>query len=195
LFLRATMLANLCLGLPSHEPVDLERIFDILRLCGVPEVIDMVQEEADVEKQSPRRKPHASFMNLGIRFDEAPERLIVIQSLTYSQRNRLSIARALVANPNIMVIERCLDAFLEEDALCMLQVLRSHVTNRGIGEPEDSFSSRRPRNVFFGTENPALASQADSILTLDPNSKSIGTTIGSMHYYDRSVNLEPRKLV
>jgi len=197
MFLRATMLANLCLGLPSHEPVDLERIFDILRLCGVPEAVDMVQQEADAENENPLRKGHACFMNLGIHFDESPEGLTAILSLTHSQRNRLHIARALIANPNIMVIERCLDGLHEKEALLLLQVLRSHITNRGIGEPEDSFSRRRPRNVFFSTENAKLAAQADSILDMDPKSKSIvevkppSKTIGTTSESD----MQPHKFV
>jgi len=45
MFLRASIFSNLCLGLPAREAVDLDRIFTILQMCGLPEVIDTVKKE------------------------------------------------------------------------------------------------------------------------------------------------------
>jgi len=45
MFLRASIFSNLCLGLPAREVVDLDRIFTILQMCGLPEVIDTVKKE------------------------------------------------------------------------------------------------------------------------------------------------------
>jgi len=167
-FLRASMLSNLCLGLPSNESVDLDRIYAILKLCGVAEIVDLVKNEVRLMDDK-----DDSLVNKGISFDDSYQGLLTLESLTQSQKIRLHIARALIENPDVLILSHSLEGLHHDVAVQILDVLRDHVTNRGVCMVEGSFGSRRPRNVFFGTVNKDQAARADTILEMDPENKTI----------------------
>lgn len=176
------MFSNLCLGLPDGEEVDLDRIFTILKLCGVPEISDIIKNELQT-------KGGGSLTTDGICFEETSHiktsdsdmRAQWHKSLTQSQKVRLNMARALISNPNIMIISRSLSGLHDHAALEMLDLLREHVVNRGLLMPEDSIDSRRPRNVIFSTESVEQASKADIVWLTDPKSKSVSALAPSAY--------------
>merc|ERR1719181_2132692 len=92
--------------------------------------------------------------------------------MTQSVKLKLSIARALIANPEILLLERTIQGLNEECAMQVLDVLRQHVDDKGLCKPEGK-TRRRPRDVFFSTEYRALAAKADAIIEIDPKNKTM----------------------
>jgi len=168
-FLRASIISNLCLGLPRGEAVDLDRIYAILKLCQIEEVVSLVRSELEKDG-TPRQN---TFYNEGIAFDHTSHHHQKLASLAYSQKIKLQLARALVSNPNVLLIPFSLEGLHHNVALDMLEVLREHVNNRGVCVPKSTFNTRRPRSVFFSTSNGELASKADTILRMDPEKNNI----------------------
>lgn len=93
--------------------------------------------------------------------------------MTLSRRIKLHLVRALIANPEVLIIKRTLQGFNEEVAGQMLDTLRQHVTEKGLCLPEEGKPRRRPRNVVFITENTSEALKADTIFQLDPLKKTV----------------------
>merc|ERR1712232_789658 len=83
--------------------------------------------------------------------------------LSYTDRVRIHLARSLIMNPEVMVLQRPLMHFEPPEQQCVLNVLRKHVQNRGIGMAENALSSRRPRTVFTSAETKDQASRADIV--------------------------------
>jgi len=166
MFLRASLLQNLALGLPAHM-IDVNRIKKILEILGLADMIEFIQKDIDrsTSVDNHGQLDISDFKECG--WD---------RSLNHSRRVKLHIARALIANPEVLVVQRALQAFEEEVASDMLDVLRKHVKERGLGLPEDGRASRRPRNVFFCTESASQAVQADAVWQMDPENKSIVST-------------------
>jgi ATPase subunit of ABC transporter with duplicated ATPase domains len=59
MFLRASIFSNLCLGLPAREPVDIDRIFAILQMCGLAEITDLVHTELKLDEAKKEHKGSA----------------------------------------------------------------------------------------------------------------------------------------
>lgn len=178
IFLKATMLSNLCLGLPHGEIIDIDRVCSILRLCGVAEIVAIV--EFEIQQKSARSSARSSnseaeqdkLRNDEIRFTESSD-MCWEKTLTHSQKVKLQMARALIANPSVMILQRSLEGLNDEAAMNLLDALQQHVIERGLFLPEDRRSHRAPSNVFFSTETPAQAAKANVILQVDPVNKTI----------------------
>jgi len=177
MFLRASLLQNLAFGLPPHM-IDVDRIKTILRKLDLEDMIQVLNNDL-----------HQSIDDARICDDNTSAREKLGQldiadfadvswdsSLNHSRKVKLHIARALIANPEVLVLDRALQA-LEEDVACeILDVLRKHVKERGLCLPEESIASRRPRNVFWCTQSAAQAAQADAVWQMRPDTKTIVNT-------------------
>jgi len=75
-----------------------------------------------------------------------------IRMLTQTDFYIIHLARALIFNPEVLVMERLLGMFNADKILRILSVIRNHVDNRGLYEKESLFT-RRPRTVAFVTMN------------------------------------------
>jgi len=85
------------------------------------------------------------------------------EALSYSERAKLHIARALLMNPEVMVLQRPLAHFNHADQDKVLDLIHEHVRNRGIGLPPETAHLRRPRTVFLSVESEELAKHADVV--------------------------------
>ncbi|CAE8585907.1 unnamed protein product [Polarella glacialis] len=83
------------------------------------------------------------------------------KTLAYSERARIHLARALIMNPEVMVLQRPLHHYNVKAASEALTLLKEHVRNRGVGWPEETAAKRRPRIVFFTAESPQQEEEAD----------------------------------
>lgn len=92
-----------------------------------------------------------------------------LNKLTYTQRAKIHLARALLMNPEVMILQRPLLHFNTTEQRNFMQLLRWHVANRGLGLPAKSAPRRRPRTVFFSTEAAWQADFADVTLQTDLN--------------------------
>merc|ERR1711974_423080 len=69
--------------------------------------------------------------------------------VNYCTRLKVHLARALIMNPEVLVLQRPLYHYNEEEGLAVFRLLRDHVQFRGLGLPVGSTEKRRPRTLFF----------------------------------------------
>lgn len=173
MFVQASLLDNLALGLP-HNMVDLDRIESIIKAFGLADLIPLLRPESKKVVTYSSETPR-----MGSKEAEEPHgvaRLAWARFLNHTRRTKLHIARALVANPEVICLDRTLEEFDVGNASLVTDLLRQHVADRGIMLPESGKKSRRPRSVFFSTESAVLAGKADLIYEIDSQSKTLVKT-------------------
>jgi len=173
IFLHASITHNLSLGLPDPSQIDVQRVCAILRMLGLEEAVVMVEKEKPGDAHG--KDAVESFMEDELKFMDSTEASWE-QSLSLSFKVRLHIARALIADPEVIIIDRALLALNTESALQVLDVLNQHVRERGLCMPAEAKSLRRPRTVFFSSDIASQVAKADCILQVDPSTKGVGTT-------------------
>jgi ABC-type uncharacterized transport system fused permease/ATPase subunit len=156
MFMQASLLENLAFGMP-HAQVsgdEIERIKTILAMLGLSDMISLLENTAEDENcdkfltsRELQNTPGSDWLKV----------------LNHTHKARMHIARALIANPEVMVLQRSFEPFREDVAMEMLGVLRTHVREKGLSLPEKGKADRRPRNVFFGIDSILQAAQADTI--------------------------------
>ena len=72
-----------------------------------------------------------------------------MSQLSYTDRARINLARALITNPEVLVVHKPALFFDDGDAKLVLDLLREHVDERGLELPKEGKRHRRPRTVFF----------------------------------------------
>eukprot|EP00933_Yihiella_yeosuensis_P030207 TRINITY_DN23859_c0_g2_i1.p1 TRINITY_DN23859_c0_g2~~TRINITY_DN23859_c0_g2_i1.p1 ORF type:complete len:341 (+),score=30.72 TRINITY_DN23859_c0_g2_i1:140-1024(+) len=103
---------------------------------------------------------------------ETPESFEWISKLTYTDMVRISLARALIMNPEVLVLHRPFHHYDAETANYVLQVIKQHHRNRGLCMSEREAVNRRPRTTFLIPESVDQAKQADVIWQIDSARKS-----------------------
>jgi ATPase subunit of ABC transporter with duplicated ATPase domains len=83
--------------------------------------------------------------------------------VTYTDRVKISLARAFIMNPEMLVCSRPYHHFDPTSAKVIEKVLMKHHDNRGLGMDKESVFRRRPRSLFFTPETAEQASPADVI--------------------------------
>ena len=73
-------------------------------------------------------------------------------SLSFQEKAKLHIARALIMNPEILILEKPLMNLDEAESERVMTVLREYVSNRGVAMPGETRDMRRPRTCFFSAE-------------------------------------------
>eukprot|EP00931_Biecheleriopsis_adriatica_P064469 TRINITY_DN39244_c0_g1_i1.p1 TRINITY_DN39244_c0_g1~~TRINITY_DN39244_c0_g1_i1.p1 ORF type:complete len:897 (+),score=130.49 TRINITY_DN39244_c0_g1_i1:40-2691(+) len=73
-------------------------------------------------------------------------------ALSYQECAKLHIARALVTNPEILVLEKPLLNFDSEEADIVMQAVSDHVRDRGLCLDPAGKNERRPRTCFYSAE-------------------------------------------
>jgi len=85
--------------------------------------------------------------------------------LTHTDMSRLNLARALIMNPELMVLHKPSLVFNEEEKDQILTVIRRHVDERGLHLPVGKFHQlRRPRTVFFTSASNLGMQVADAVI-------------------------------
>jgi ABC-type multidrug transport system ATPase subunit len=82
-------------------------------------------------------------------------------TLTYTDQVTVHLVRALIMNPEVMVIHRPMSHFDHETQPIVFQLLKEHVRLRGLEMGDHPKDLRRPRSVFYSTDYPEYARQAD----------------------------------
>merc|ERR1719265_1164095 len=83
--------------------------------------------------------------------------------MNYVEKAKIHLARALIVNPEVLVMQRPLYHFGESVASDMLGAMREYVDNRGLCLPKVTKSRRRPRTLFFSPTNYRQSKQADVV--------------------------------
>mmetsp|Transcript_103968 Transcript_103968/g.252410 ORF Transcript_103968/g.252410 Transcript_103968/m.252410 type:complete len:1043 (+) Transcript_103968:70-3198(+) len=98
--------------------------------------------------------------------------------LSHTDRCVLHLARALVMNPDVLVLHKPLSHFDDLQAWLVLEVLRNFVDNRGLESPPETRDQRRPRTCIFSTATTKCTEEADMVLHVSH---------GSVHQIDNTV--------
>ncbi|CAE7512922.1 unnamed protein product [Symbiodinium necroappetens] len=87
--------------------------------------------------------------------------------LSHTQQAKLGLARALVANPDVLVLHKPGMPYDDRTSHMVLEVIRSHVANRGLGYPSDPMT-RSPRTCLFTSSKRYGLQLADRIYLIGP---------------------------
>eukprot|EP00930_Biecheleria_cincta_P072846 TRINITY_DN6018_c0_g2_i1.p1 TRINITY_DN6018_c0_g2~~TRINITY_DN6018_c0_g2_i1.p1 ORF type:complete len:930 (-),score=128.93 TRINITY_DN6018_c0_g2_i1:71-2725(-) len=90
-----------------------------------------------------------------------------LKTITYSEKVKISLARALIMNPEILILYRPFHHFDHSTAERLLEVIKRHHSNRGLCLPEELASTRRPRSIFFSPETLEQAAEAHVLWQID----------------------------
>jgi len=96
--------------------------------------------------------------------------------LCRSDKAKLHLARALIVNPDVLVLQRPLSHYDEPESKKVMKVIQSHVKNRGLCLPEGTLSRRRPRTCFLTPESLEQTRSAQVIYRLDAKTRSVEMT-------------------
>eukprot|EP00438_Fugacium_kawagutii_P013022 Skav214737 [mRNA] locus=scaffold3176:92204:93454:+ [translate_table: standard] len=64
---------------------------------------------------------------------DVPDKLCWDQVLSHTQQVKLGLARALVANPDVLLLHKPAMPYDDRTSHMVLEVIKSHVKNRGVG--------------------------------------------------------------
>jgi ABC-type Na+ transport system ATPase subunit NatA len=96
-------------------------------------------------------------------------------TLSYAEQAMVHIVRALVMNPEVMVLQRPMTHFDHHTQESLMQALKDHVAERGLEMGFHPKELRRPRTVIYSTEYEWAAKMADVQLVLEAGE-------GARHY-------------
>jgi len=139
LFFQGTLLDNLTLGIAPGDPDgNIDRILEICKRLGLPSsVLDLVTKE---------------------------QVFIWSHALSQTQRQLLSLGRALIANPEFLCISKAMQLFDSFTTGKVLELLKDFVVSKGIEEDPERWHLRRPRTCII-TANQRLSGKfADQVL-------------------------------
>lgn len=123
-FFHGTLRANLAFGVGEGDPDgSAGRVCAICRRLGLPEGV--------------------------VRFVASEEQLAWGEVVSLTQRHLLCIARALVANPDVLVMHKPTLAFDERTSVKVLGLLKDFVVRRGVEQEAGTWNRRRPRTCII----------------------------------------------
>lgn len=179
-----TLYENLTFGTPQPDPMRVRRVFKRVGFHGflvdkLDQNIAQLQERAAEPQQGKRwtirtsvrasntTAPVCATHNVA---DDDEDDTPWFDRLSYNDKKRLNLARALVFNPEILVLHRPVDDADTAEMKVILQLLREHVDALGVEMDPNTRRKRRPRTCFFtGGEHEKSAvikNQADVVWTL-----------------------------
>lgn len=109
--------------------------------------------------------------------------------MSNNERKRLHLARALIFNPEVLVLHRPVDEADEGFSNEILNLLREFVDKRGLELDEVEFPKRRPRTVFFTggeVKEEVCKEHADMVWKLGKNGLVVEDKYGNMRRADSS---------
>ena len=88
------------------------------------------------------------------------------ESLSFQEKAKLHIARALIMNPEILILEKPLMNFDDYEANLVMDVLHEHIANRGVELSVQTRNRRRPRTCFYSAEHVSKTDRPDVVWKL-----------------------------
>lgn len=162
-----------------------ERVCTILRRLHMQRVLRFVTEETKGMSTDGEPRPggrislnhHREMFSLAARgiqdadIARRGEGFLWQSSLSDIERAKVHLARALIMDPEVCVMQRPLSIYSHREAARVLTVLKEHVDHRGLGLPEALRENRRPRTLLFSPEDEGQAAQADVLMKVEPQDK------------------------
>eukprot|EP00434_Breviolum_minutum_P000523 symbB.v1.2.000450.t1/scaffold32.1/size405148/23 len=145
---------NLTFGFADPSKVDPGRVRKILETMQMKATLRLIEPHLEPMK--------TSDVDLDTRDDNS-----WLENLTYTEKVKLHLARALLMNPEVLVLQRPLHHYDANTAKMVLGLLQAHVRDRGLAMPEETREERRPRTCFFTVEEKSQADAADVVWRIE----------------------------
>jgi len=167
--LNTTAWANLTFGFQAAHP---NRVIKILKGFGMNKLVGIVKDDLkelgraheidqDIEKLGQNYLP--GFASSDEAPNEAHKSNLWGNLLSGSEKSKISLARALIMNPEVLVVQRPTSSFDSEARQVIMKCLMSHVRNRGYFLPTGGVKNRRPRTLFFSSSTQDEVGHADIV--------------------------------
>jgi ABC-type multidrug transport system fused ATPase/permease subunit len=171
--------ANLTIGLPDAKP---SRVKNLLRAFEMDRTLAIVEQDLekigrrgemdDDSHESHKVAATRSSHRSNVKFSKGHGE-VWHTSLSTSERLKFALLRALVMNPEVLLLQRPTSSFEVDEKERVMSVLVEHVRNRGYLMAECDKMLRRPRTLFFSSSTTTEAQHADFLWVLDANTKSV----------------------
>jgi len=158
--LEGTLMENLTFGCVHHG--EDHRVLPVAKALGLPR--DLLQELDTEEDLETRYMDHNSQSITYDRHRKLPDMVRSLKSLNFSDKVLVHLARAFVANPEVLVLHKPFEHFNPGQRKIVQAAFRQFVDNRGIAMDPETYSRRRPRTMIFTTSNEQDLGIADVVL-------------------------------
>lgn len=165
---------NLTFGV-SHTDIDHQKVQKILKELHMPKTLQLVKEHLEKEQVAVAVSPDEEE-------EDDPEAMQEkgtpnwVDHINGSEKAKLSLARALIANPEVLVLHMPFMNYDKAMTKQVKEVLKTHRDKRGIGQNEAELEMRRPRSVFWSVNNPEENEGAEIIWTINAEAKTVEVT-------------------
>jgi len=160
---------NLLFGVPKDVAVDAKRIEEILSRLKMTKTLELVSNELATSTRG-------SLSDVQITFADDVPSSSWHDVLTYTEKVKIHLARALIMNPEVLVLQRPLHHFESTLATLILDIMRRHVEEKGLAMPQGNAARhRRPRTCFYTPETVEQAKRADVIWQISSVSANAST--------------------
>jgi len=124
-------------------------------------IVKLKDSKGQTEPYSKERLHELITAKQGFTATFKKEKILTVDCLSSSEIAKIHLARALVMCPEVLIMQRPLSHHDNEAlAQCVLDAIKQHNKNRGVGMPAETIHRRRPRSVFFTPENMDQAREA-----------------------------------
>lgn len=167
---------NLVFGRPHATP---SRVKAICEELGMPQTLEMIRKElgALCATETGRSRTDTGWDNFhndqpdiaedneedDKQSDDDSDEENWQERLSSTEIAKIHLARALIMNPEVMVLHRPLYSYDTPVANNIVRIISKHVENRGFHLSEDGRARRRPRTVFFTPTSLDQAEKADIV--------------------------------
>lgn len=181
LFLALSAWANLIFGFPSAHP---SRVKDILLALGMQGTLARIREDLRALGREHEMEEVLAGTNYRPGYVTGSDELAGthygietndswVHGLCNSERSNFALARALITNPEVLILQRPLSALEPDDKARVMNALAENVSNHGYMLPKDSVRYRRPRTLFVSSSSYLELNFCSSIWLLDLESGGI----------------------
>jgi len=150
-FLHGTMLQNLIFNTSMTKVGGLSRIKKICEVLQFPEAMMAHLNEPDREN---------SAASGGSTDDDV---FSWLGTLSHSDYPRVNLARALIMNPECLVLHKPFLVFGDEEGHLIVAAIRKHVDEKGLELSVEQRKFRRPRTVFFSSSSQQGLEESDFV--------------------------------
>jgi len=142
---------NLLYGEVAEEDRDPQRVVQICKRIGMsPDVLESLQHASrPCVVRKPESSSHCGTGHSVANREVAEQKAFSMTNITYTDRCLIHLARALIVNPDVLVVHKPLTHFNGTDMECVLEMLREFVDMRGLETPVEMRRCRRPRTCIM----------------------------------------------
>merc|ERR1712032_814 len=170
IFYSKTLMENLCFGPSDGADEDPERVKRICRRLGLnkdllEEISEVVGDMKNGAKPGDKENHGGTARSVAKRSD-ALLKASAGALLSHTDRYLIHLARALVMNPEVLIIHKPLSNFDDLHGGRVLELLREFVDMRGVEKPVHGRRLQRPRTCIFSVSDLTGIKLVDRVLQI-----------------------------